>query len=241
MAYQVEQNGFVSQSNSSTALLGSSGVFTGDGEEVSGFANASIFIFSDVASATDGLSIQWSSDNVNWDDVDVYTISANNGKQLTFGIQARYFRVVYTNGGSNQNEFRLQTLFHNVINKPSSHRILDKISAEHDAELVMDARALVEPRMTTAMVNIDGSGDNQLVSATAGKTTKLYKAFLAISPAVTLRIKDNATLLTGPMNLSSITLDFDGEPWFVTSSNSSLVIHLASATQVSGRIYYIKD
>jgi len=43
--------------------------------------------------------------------------------------------VVYTNGGSEQTYFRLQTQIKTTYVKPSSHRIQDSISDDDDAEL----------------------------------------------------------------------------------------------------------
>ena len=130
------QAGFVSIDNSSTSLLLASATFTGVAEEVAGYATASVFVFTDQASATDGLKLQHSTNGTNWDDTDSYTISASTGKQFSVPIHTRYFRVTYTNGGTNQGVFRLQTIFHNVTPKPSSHRILDTLTGENDAELV---------------------------------------------------------------------------------------------------------
>lgn len=126
----------VSSFNSSTTPLGISGVFTGTAEDVSEFATVSIAIFSDVASVVNGLSIQFSVDGTNWDHTDGYTIMAATGKTFTIGRVARYFRIVYTNGTTAQNTFRLQTILNDTLPKPSSHRIQDNLTTEEDAELV---------------------------------------------------------------------------------------------------------
>lgn len=126
----------ISSLNSSSTPLGISGVFTGTAEDVSEFATVSIAAFSNVASATDGLSIQFSTDGTNWDHTDIYTLPANTGKTYTIGRVARYFRIVYTNGGTGQTSFRLQTILNDDYPKPSSHRIQDTINNDDDAELV---------------------------------------------------------------------------------------------------------
>lgn len=131
----VSNESVISTNNSTTTPLGIGGVFTGTGEEVKDYGTISIFIYTDEVSATDGLSIEWSTDNTNWDDNDQFTIVADNGRFFTFGPEAQYFRLVYTNGGASQNVFRLQTIFHRGHMKPSSHRIGDSISIENDAEL----------------------------------------------------------------------------------------------------------
>lgn len=72
----------ISTANSSTATLISGAVFTGVSEDVSNFSEMRVSVFSDVASATDGLSIQQSTNNINWDITDTYTIAAATGNNL---------------------------------------------------------------------------------------------------------------------------------------------------------------
>lgn len=124
----------VSTSNSSTATLLAAAAFTGTGEEVKDYATIVVSVISNVASASDGLSVQQSSDNTNWDITDVYTIAAATGKTFSFNPAARYFRIVYTNGGTNQASFRLQTVFHRVATKASSQRSADAYTNETDLE-----------------------------------------------------------------------------------------------------------
>lgn len=132
----IHNSGEVSTINSSTSILTSGSVFTGVGEDIKNESVIIVTVFSDVASATDGLAVEWSPDNVNWDGSDVFTIAANTQKTFSFQPVTRYFRVKYTNGGTNQAVFRLQTSLKTSYVKPSSHRIDDAISGEDDAELV---------------------------------------------------------------------------------------------------------
>lgn len=125
----------ISLLNSSTATLLSGAVFTGAGEDVSNFSEMRVSLFTNVASATDGLSLQQSSDNSNWDVVDTYTIaasSAGQGKTFVVPRQARYFRVVYTNGGTGQTSFRLQSILNRTATAPSSNRASDGYTNETD-------------------------------------------------------------------------------------------------------------
>jgi len=131
----IQAGNAVSTDNSTESTLGISGVFTGTSEEVSEYATVSVGVFANVASATDGLSIQFSPNGTNWDHTDVFTIPASTGKTFTVGPAARFFRIVYTNGVLAQTTFRLQTVFKVGAPKPSSHRIQDTISNDDDAEL----------------------------------------------------------------------------------------------------------
>lgn len=125
----------ISVSNSSSATLTSGSVFTGISEDVSNFSEMRITVFSDVASATDGLSVQQSSNGTNWDITDVYTVSlsaAGAGKTYVVPRSAKFFRIVYTNGGTNQTTFRLQTILNRTATAPSSQRASDAYTNETD-------------------------------------------------------------------------------------------------------------
>jgi len=124
------------------------GVFTGTAEDMTDWGVLEISVYSDVASATDGLSIQQSSDGTNWDHTDEYTVPAATGKNYSIQRIAQWFRIVYTNGGGAQSVFRLQTIKNQFYIKPSSHRVQDNIATDDDAEL------------SKAVLSID-SGDGQ--------------------------------------------------------------------------------
>jgi hypothetical protein len=134
MAYQPNIIPLISTSNSSTTTLGISATFTGASEDISNYNNISVNVFSDVASATDGLSIQQSSNGTNWDVTDVFTIPAATGKTFSVGKLAKFFRVVYTNGGTAQATFRLQTIFSEGMPKGSSQRPQDGRGNDNDFE-----------------------------------------------------------------------------------------------------------
>lgn len=99
--------------NSSTTPLADAGVFTGIGQDISQFSTVTVFVDTDI----DGtLSMQFSSDNSNWDRAKVVSIDQDiaSGSVHTLEVVAQFFRVVYTNSTGNgaQSHFRLQTIFH---------------------------------------------------------------------------------------------------------------------------------
>lgn len=148
----------ISTDNSSTTPLGISGTFTGDWESTLGAAQISVTVIADQPSATEGLVIQWSSDGVNIDDEDDYSIFANNGKKFTFGPAAPYIRLVYTNGTVAQSFFRLQTVLHPFGGKASSHRLVDDLNDNDDAELVKAVIAAKDPNNVYINLTSDASG-----------------------------------------------------------------------------------
>jgi len=130
---------YIDVNNSTNAPLGIDGVFTGTSTEIKGCGIVFVNVYTDVASATDGLSIQQSSDGTNWDHTDDYTIPAGGTKNYSLNPHSRYFRIVYTNGGTGQSAFRLQTICKSFDAKASSHRIKDDIVGDDDATLSKSA------------------------------------------------------------------------------------------------------
>ena len=157
------KNGAPCPENSTTTPLGIDGVFTGESIDIKGCGIVFVNVYSDQASATNGLSIQQSSDGTNWDHTDDYTIPAANGKNFSINPHANYLRVVYTNGGVEQTAFRLQTMCKFGDAKASSHRIKDTIIGDDDCVLVK-----------AALTGENGNGDWHNV-----KTTK--DGYLTIS------------------------------------------------------------
>ena len=154
MNVNLTNNGIVDLNNSTATPLLANVAFTGATTEIKDYGIIYITTKSDVSSAIDGLSVQQSSDGVNWDHTDEYTVKANSGKTFSFQAGTKYFRVVYTNGITDQGFFRLQTLFKKGNGKPSSHRIQDDIVNDDDAELVK-AILSVKTNDGNSYVNID--------------------------------------------------------------------------------------
>ena len=129
-------NGVVSDANSTKELLIADAFFTGEPIDTKNYGIIICSVYSDVASAIDGLVIEFSTDMINWFWNDTYSIEATKGKTFSVQTQARFMRVRYINGITGQGVFALETTLKPVYIKPSSHRVGDSISAEDDAELV---------------------------------------------------------------------------------------------------------
>lgn len=122
----------ISTTNSSTTPLGGGAVFTGTSVNTQGYGSATISVISDVASAANGLSIQQSSNNTNWDIVDSYTVAAGVASKINVPRQAVFMRVVYTNGAGAQASFRLQTILDTQMPVASSVKPQDGMTIEND-------------------------------------------------------------------------------------------------------------
>jgi hypothetical protein len=166
-ATSVTSNALVSTVNSSTSVLAGAAVFTGTSEDITEYADIRVTIFSDQASATDGLSLQQSSNGTNWDVVDVYSIPAATGKTFSTAANSKFFRVVYTNGATLQTAFRLQTIYRKTYTKGSSQRPQDGRTNDNDTEET-SAFLMAFNGTTWDRVTIDGNNTDAEPVATTG-------------------------------------------------------------------------
>ena len=100
--------------------------------------------------------------------------------------------------------------------------------------------------LSEVAVDAAALGDNILVPSVALKGVRVFKLFLVFDGAtvVTFRSGDgDGVALSGPISMlagGSIVLDFDGYPWFTSTAGLAFIIHLQTAVQVSGRVYYLQ-
>lgn len=137
MPVVVGSNGVISTSNSSSVALGINGVFTGAWEDVTEYTDIRVVVFADQVSATDGLQIQQSSNGINADILDFYSIPVSTGKNFSVGASGKFFRIVYTNGSVAQTVLRLQSKLSKSYSKSSSVRPQDARTNDNDYEEVL--------------------------------------------------------------------------------------------------------
>ena len=126
----------IDATNSSTAVLGAGAVFTGAAVEITDFAAINVSVFSDVASATDGLEMQFSPDGTNWDHIHVYSVSANISYSYNQASEMKFFRIKYTNGGTAQSFFRLQVILKVENVMPSRYTVEQAVRGGQLADIV---------------------------------------------------------------------------------------------------------
>lgn len=128
-------DGEIIATNSSTTPLGAGGVFTGPAFEVLKYSVINVGVFSNVASATNGITVQFSPDGINWDHSHSTTYTAVTGVGYIFNVEYRFARVVYTNGATAQASFRLQTIGKVNFVKSSLYTIDQAVSGNMFVEL----------------------------------------------------------------------------------------------------------
>ena len=142
-ADQVKLRGGVATDSSTTALLAADATYVGAPIDLMDWAGAIITTHSDVRSATDGLKVEFAADGLFWHESDVFTVKAGAMKTFTFQPVFRYMRVSYTNGPVEQAHFHFSVQLRTVAVKSSSHRLVDSIAGQDDAEVV---KAIIEDR-----------------------------------------------------------------------------------------------
>lgn len=132
---KLQDNGVVDAGNSSVIPLGISGVFTGTAFEVTKYAAINVNVRSDVASATNGLKVEFSPDGINWDHSHQTTYTGGNGVGYIFNAEYKFARVVYTNSAVSQTSFRLQTIFKTTLTTSSLYTLSQTVNANMFAAL----------------------------------------------------------------------------------------------------------
>ena len=196
----VGSNSLVSTANSTIANLAGAAVFTGAWEDVSEYSNIAVTAFSSHASATDGLSMQQSSDGVNADLVDAYSIPATTGKIFQLGVAAKFYRLVYTNGATLTTSLRIQTLYSKATKRGASVRPQDGRTNDNDFDEAMAFLAGFNgtswDRLRSTIANglaVDVTRLSPLVAGTAtiGAVTGPSAAALALDATLTNHTQRN--------------------------------------------------
>jgi hypothetical protein len=235
--------GLVSTVNSTSANLGISGVFTGTSEDLTQYASVNVYVFSSHVSATDGLSIQFSSDGSNWDVANTYTIPATTGKSFNIQVAAQFYRLVYTNGGTGTTSLRIQSVFHKSNKKGSAIRPQDARSNENNLEEILSYgmyyNGTTWDRARGTIANglaVDVTRLSALVAGSAiiGKVG-IDQTTPGTTNLVSIGTSGSVTLLTGANAIGSITnSSFAATQATASSLNAQVVGAVASAGSNAG-------
>lgn len=126
--------GHLCDCNSTTDLLLAGQSWIGESQNILAYNGLAVFVTSDVSGV---LEVQFSKDGLtNWRTSETYIISAGAEKWFTPPTFPPYFRLKYTNDGSDQTEFEIMTKLSKFPFKWSSHNIFSNLNDEDDAELV---------------------------------------------------------------------------------------------------------
>jgi hypothetical protein len=238
--------------NSTNTPLGIGGVFTGTAEDITRFAEVRVSVFADQVSATDGFKMEQSTDGVNWDVSDSYTIPASTTKSFGVGCVSNYFRMLYTNGGVAQGAFRMQVTYHASLTKASSVRMQDGRSNENDFEEVAAYEAIFNgtnwDRKRTPIVYkplnaVSIAGETTIWTPGAGKKFRLMGYCLETGTVGgNVLLKDNTagtTILIVPFGAANGVIVESGlGNGILSAAANNLLTATGTATQtLSGYVY----
>lgn len=158
-AVPVKFGAFSSTNNSTTTQLLANQTFTGISDPVTEYGTILVAVYSNVASAVNGLKFQTSNDQVNWYNLEEYTFNGPGVSVYSMSPGGKYFRVRYTNNGTATTGFYIHTTYKQGYVKPSSHRVGDNITGENDSELVKAVLAAEMPGGTYTNINATSGGN----------------------------------------------------------------------------------
>jgi hypothetical protein len=193
----------LSTKNSTVAQLGISAVYTGTGEDMLGYAQVGITIHSDVSSTDGGMQFQWSMDDTNWDDSYDFHLDHNNSttRRFQFPVCARYFRVKYTNGGTETAQFRIQTILHRGNILTSIHAVGDEVIHDRSCQLMKSVivgettaggggYVNVKVNPSGALTVEEGSAEDILIMITDNLQNYFFSGYVVDGTAVYLGYED---------------------------------------------------
>jgi len=99
-------------------------------------------------------------------------------------------------------------------------------------------------RLTRAAINFSSSGNNTLIAGVGGQTIRVFRIAYNCGGSTQITWLDGITAMSGPLSFSSgggEILDFDGDPWFVTSTGNGLAFNSSNAVQVGGTVWYTQS
>lgn len=177
-------------------------------EDIKSYSTIKISVFSNVASAANGIAVQFSEDGVNADITRQYSSVANVGRVIILPKIARYFRIVYTNGATLQTVFRLTTSLSDAISSNTSRNV-DAIPVDSESPV------------TRSIMTMQGNG----ISSNLGVSDSSITATAAVGVAVTATVPAPAAgffnYITGIdiYKYNTVTLTAVGTPILVSTTN----------------------
>lgn len=233
-ALTVDGHHHVSTANSSTAPLAGDAVYTGTGELISPYSVSHISVVTDKASATNGLQIQYSQDNTNWDVVESHTVVAGQPEVISSPHNGLYFRIVYTNGAQAQTYFRLQVMHHSIPIGNKLERIDGDIQDNHMATTTKSVLIAKKPNGIYSAID-STTGGNLKVSVEEFEGSVFGQDTMANSLPVTIAsnqtaltvdselpaaaaLADNTANPTAPI-VGSALMVYDGTTWDLARSS----------------------
>jgi hypothetical protein len=165
MTFLTGKTSLTSTNNTTTTPLPADDTFIGISEDVHDAVSISIHIDSNVTSAINGLTFEFSIDNIIWDST-FYTYTYKKGyTSYDIDIKGKYFRVKLINGPFIQSTLNIHTIIH-YVKQNTEQKILGRdlyISAQHTGTVMAAVHvsekhslSLIDNQYTPLQVNDNG-------------------------------------------------------------------------------------
>ena len=223
-------NGLIDTNNSTTLTLAGNAAFMGTATDAYNYSAAEVLLASDQASAALGVNVQFSNDGVNWDEASTFSYtpgtSPNVGQAYLVGIRGRYLRVVYTNGGSAQGFFRLQTVLKPVA---VNGDVMSALTLPTDSNHALLAKSILSGKTTAGGgsyvdVKVNPSGTLQIggTASIVDSTNTNNVAVLNSAPTGTEYGLITRNIPSGTQTISgTVTANQGTNPWTVSGTVTS--------------------
>lgn len=246
-------NNYISTDNSTDGLLNPGATFIGISEQVINYNNLVLHIKSNVDSAINGVIVEFGNESNIWDIKHEYTYKSSELFYLQIPIIAKYFRISYINGSSNQSLFNLYSMLTTSYKATSNidglfdafgrlrvsevKTLMDITHTFNNDGIMVDEK--VEGGASASSLNSDASCIITSVSSNGHKITRQSRKYCIYQPGKSLLIKFTCVLNAksgGNSSLSSSDIGYFDESngFFFRYSNQTLKI--VYRTKVSGSV-----
>jgi hypothetical protein len=187
----------VDRSNATTTPLGASETWTGEWIATTNYVQAVVDIVTDQSGT---LFIELSADGVTVDHYHTYNILENTpeGHHYPSELELSFYRLKYTNGGTEQGTFRLfSTLFTTSVEEGHAHGLDFALQDDHPASIVRSVLVAKKP-----------NGDYENIDATTGGNLKISLEELETAVEESLRQYPEGTGSNGAVTLTDANTSY---------------------------------
>ncbi len=189
MSYIPSVQQIIDNNNSTILLLGIGYSFNGNPIDVGLYNTITITVSSDVSSAINGLSIQFSPNMETWFNECNYTIMGGSPKTINLEVPSKYFKLSYVNGDNPQTSFMLQTVISPSLKLPNS-----LLRLTSNAQGLLDVNVKTQSNKLTLIDQLDftyGLNQNKVNSISTGAAS-----YVMVNGACVLAANDNIGSIT---------------------------------------------
>jgi hypothetical protein len=191
---------------STTTPLNANSTWTSAAVDCSGFSAVTCTLSSDQSSTEGGMKFQFSTDGTNWDDSYDFHLDAtiSTTRRFQFPVCAQYFRINYTNAGTNQTYFRVQTWLHRTNVLTSIHSAGSTVVHDRSCQLM---KSVITGETTAGgggFVNVKVSASGALTVETEQSSTTWAVQDSTNEALLTSILADTASMDTSL--ISAVTL-----------------------------------